>query len=93
MYEVRYNMYPFRFYYKREAYFVVAFILTDKEREKYPEYQYALFRFVFMKRNDLDDTYELFINKLGVLEYNLTELRRYFGIDYDPNGFEFMKYF
>lgn len=37
-----------------------------------------------MKQHNLDDTYELYINSIGVLEYDPTGLRNYFDIAFDP---------
>lgn len=91
MYELHLNMYPFLFRYNYNEFFVAAYIITDEERADCPEY--ALFRFMFMRRNNLDDTYELYMNSNGILNYNPTELRNYFEIAFDPNGFGFMKAF
>lgn len=93
MRELAYNMYPFYFTYNRETYYIAAYILTDDEREALPQYAYALFHLVFMKRRNLDDTYELYLNSNGILDYNPTKLRIYFGIDFDPNGYDFIKRF
>lgn len=90
MRDFAYNMYPFYFNYNQETYFVAAYILTDKERVSLPQYAYALFHFIFMKRGNLDDVYELYMNSDGILEYNPTELKGYFGINSDPNGYGFM---
>ena len=43
-----------------------------------------------MRRQNLDDIYELYMNSRGILEFNPTELRNYFDIKFDPNGCEFM---
>ena len=62
-----------------------------EERSKCP--RYTLFRLVFMRRQNLDDIYELYMNSRGILEFNPTELRNYFDIDFDSNGYEFMDAF
>ena len=91
MFDMYYNMYPFDFYYRNIRYFVAAFVIHNDERDKFPPY--TLFHLNFMKANDLTDTYDLYINSRGILEYNSNELRNYFGIEYDPNGFGFMRLF
>lgn len=72
-------------------FFVAAYAITEEERNYCPEY--ALFRLLFMKQHNLDDTYELYINSIGVLEYDPTGLRNYFDIAFDPNGYGFMDAF
>lgn len=91
MYGFRFNMYPFAFNYHGNRFFVAAYVITEEERSKCP--QYTLFRLVFMRRQNLDDIYELYINSIGILECNLTELRNYFDIEFDPNGCKFMDVF
>lgn len=91
MFEFHFNMYPFAFNYRENSFFVAAYILTEEERLVCP--QYALFRLQFMKRQNLDDTYELYMNSRGILGFNPTELRNYFGIKFDPNGYGFMDAF
>lgn len=91
MFEFHFNMYPFAFNYREDRFFVAAYVLTEEERLTCP--QYTLFRLEFMKRKNLDDTYELYMNSRGILEFNPTELRNYFGIEFDPNGYGFMDAF
>lgn len=91
MFDFRFNMYPFAFNYHENRFFVAAYVLTEEERLVCP--QYTLFRLQFMKRQNLDDTYELYMNSRGILEFNPTELRNYFGIEFDPNGYGFMDAF
>jgi len=91
MFKLYFNMYPFAFNYRENRFFVAAYVLTEEERLTCP--QYTLFRLEFMKRQNLNDTYELYMNSRGILEFNPTELRNYFGIEFDPNGYRFMDAF
>ena len=91
MYKFHFNMYPFSFNFRGNNFFVAAYAITEEERNYCPEY--ALFRLLFMKQHNLDDTYELYINSIGVLEYDPTGLRNYFDIAFDPNGYGFMDAF
>ena len=79
------------FNFRGNNFFVAAYAITEEERNYCPEY--ALFRLLFMKQHNLDDTYELYINSIGVLEYDSTGLRNYFDIAFDPNGYGFMDAF
>ena len=91
MYEYHFNMYPFKFNYRENNFFVAAYSIAKKERTQLN--QYALFHLIFMKQGKLDDTYELYINTNGIIEFNLTELRNYFGIEFAENGFGIIKAF
>jgi hypothetical protein len=91
MYKFHFNMYPFSFNFRGNNFFVAAYAITEEERNYCPEY--ALFRLLFMKQHNLDDTYELYINSIGVLENDPTGLRNYFDIAFDPNGYGFMDAF
>lgn len=93
MYQVGYTMYPFVFTYKGIETFVAAYIITDEERAKDPTIQYGLFRLVFMKKNDLDDTFECCINSKRFLICNLTELRHFFKIPFEKDGTGFLTCF
>ena len=75
----------FAFNYHDNGFFVAAYVITEEERSKCPPY--ALFRLVFMRRQNLDDIYELYINSIGILELNLNEFRNFFDIEFDPNGY------
>lgn len=90
MYKFHFNMYPFSLIFV-VIIFVAAYAITEEERNYCQEY--ALFRLLFMKQHNLDDTYELYINSIGVLEYDPTGLRNYFDIAFDPNGYGFMDAF
>ncbi len=91
MRQLQINMYPFKFNYRGNNFFVAAYSISKNERTELT--QYALFHLIFMKQGKLDDTYELYINSREIMEFNLTELRNYFGIEFDSKGISFLNAF
>lgn len=93
MYEVGYTMYPFTFSYKGIETFVAAYIITDEERKKEPLIKYGLFRLIFMKKTNLDETFECCINSIRFVSCDLTKLRHFFKIPFQKDGTGFLDYF
>jgi len=91
MLQLGYNMYPFRFNYRNRRCFVAAYIIAEEERNRCSEH--SSFRLLFMNRNNLNETLELYINSGRITDCNITQLRNFFGIEFDPNGFGFMDNF
>ena len=88
MRQLQINMYPFKFNYLGNKFFVAAYCISKNERTELT--QYALFHLIFMKQGKLDDTYELYINSREIMEFDLTKLRNYFGIEFDSKGISFL---
>lgn len=80
MFELKYNMYPFFYSFNNVHTFAAIFCISDKERKENPELRYVLFRLVFMKKTNLDDALQCFININGITDYDRNNFREYFNI-------------
>lgn len=74
----------FRFHYKESEYFVAVCLLTDEDHKK-QEAKYALVRLCFIRGNDLDQYLDCYANSKGY-SAGMTELRRFLGVEYQPDG-------
>ena len=85
MYTISYNMYPFFFQYNEVHTFAALYVVTNEERIAHPKLKYVLFRLIFMKQNDLNQSIECFLNSNGICDYNHPALREFVGVRDDAN--------
>lgn len=81
----------FRFQYKQSHYFVSICLLTDEDRKK-KEAEYALVRLCFMRENNLCDYLDCYANSVKITA-GMTELRNFLGVEYQPDGREWLEAF
>lgn len=81
----------FRFSYKKREYFVAVCLLTDEDCKK-QETKYALVRLCFIRGNDLSQYLDCYANSQRFL-VDMTDLRNFLGVEYQPDGIEWIKGF
>lgn len=74
----------FRFSYNQVKCYVAVCLLNEKE-EKKEETKYALVRLCFMKADNINDFLDCYANVKGITA-GMTELRKFFGIEYQEDG-------
>ncbi len=79
------------FTYKQTNYFVAVCLLTENERNK-AETKFALVRLCFMHADDLDNSFECYATSYSILS-SITEIRHFFGVKYQANGFDWINKF
>ncbi len=73
----------FRFKYKKINYFVAVSLLTEEERIR-ENLKFALVKLTFMHVDNIDVFLDCYANSVCIME-NLTELRNFFGVEYQDN--------
>lgn len=81
----------FRFTYKNIPYFIAVCLLTEEDSKR-KEAKYYLVRLCFMKADNISDFLECYANSAKITA-GLTELRRFFGVEYQPNGIDWINAF
>ena len=81
----------FRFHYKRSGYYVAVCLLTDEDKKK-KEAKYALVRLCFILQNDLNQYLDCYANSIK-FSAGMTELRNFLGVEFQPDGREWIQGF
>lgn len=63
----------------------IAYCLLTSDDRKLDKYKYALLRMRFIKQNNFDEYIDCPANSTGI-DVRYGELRRFFNIEFDPNG-------